>query len=88
MTNQAPYPIGTPGVPWGPAEVAAWLSRQARQRSYETEVLAVIDRLRSRLDVEQYGSLDYPPDSYPLFAIRNRNWPAFASLRYRSGRQE
>ncbi|MGN2251350.1 M14 family metallocarboxypeptidase [Frateuria sp. GZRe14] len=74
MTNQAPYPIGTPGVPWGPAEVAAWLSRQARQRSYETEVLAVIDRLRSRLDVEQYGSLDYPPDSYPLFAIRNRNW--------------
>lgn len=74
MTNQAPYPIGTPGVPWGPAEVAAWLSRQTRQRSYETDVLAVIDRLRSRLDVEQYGSLDYPPDSYPLFAIRNRNW--------------
>jgi hypothetical protein len=74
MTNQAPYPIGTPGVPWGPAEVAAWLSRQARQRSYEADVLAVIDRLRSRLDVEQYGSLDYPPDSYPLFAIRNRNW--------------
>ncbi|MGN2254171.1 M14 family metallocarboxypeptidase [Frateuria sp. GZRe12] len=74
MTNQAPYPIGTPGVPWGPVEVAAWLSRQTRQRSYETDVLAVIDRLRSHLDVEQYGSLDYPPDSYPLFAIRNRNW--------------
>jgi hypothetical protein len=74
MTNHAPYPIGTPGVPWGPAEVAAWLSRQSRQRSFETDVLAVIDRLRSHLDVEQYGSLEYPPDSYPLFAIRSRNW--------------
>ena len=74
MTNQAPYPIGTPGVPWGPAEVAAWLSRQTRQRSYEADVLAVIDRLRGRLDVESYGRLDYQPDSYPLFAIRTRNW--------------
>ena len=74
MTNQAPYPIGTPGVPWGPAEVAAWLSRQTRQRSYEADVLAVIDRLRGRLDVQSYGRLDYQPDSYPLFAIRTRNW--------------
>ncbi|MGN2247134.1 M14 family metallocarboxypeptidase [Frateuria sp. GZRR35] len=74
MTNQASYPIGTPGMPWGPAEVAAWLSRQTRQRSYEADVLTVVERLRSRLDVEQYGRLDYSPDSYPLFAIRTRNW--------------
>ncbi|HET6806523.1 MAG TPA: M14 family metallocarboxypeptidase [Frateuria sp.] len=74
MTNQAPYPIGTPGVPWGPAEVAAWLSRQARQRSYEAEVLTVIERLRPRFDVVQYGQLDYAPDSYPLLAIRSRGW--------------
>ena len=74
MTNPASYPIGTPGSPWGPAEVAAWLSRQSRQRSYETDVLAAVDRLRSRLDVEQYGRVDYAPDSYPLFAIRTRHW--------------
>jgi len=74
MTHQTPYPIGTPGQPWGPAEVAAWRSLQTRKRSYEADVLNVIERLRSRFDVVQYGRLDYPPDSYPLFAIRSREW--------------
>jgi len=74
MTYPASYPIGTAGVPWGPSEVATWLSRQTRRRSYEADVLPVIDRLRSYLDVEQYGRLDYQPDSYSLFAIRSRNW--------------
>src|SRR3970040_1686047 len=74
MTHQTPYPIGTPGQPWGPAEVAAWRSLQTRKRSYEADVLNVIERLRSRFDVVQYGRLDYPPDSYPLFAITSREW--------------
>lgn len=74
MTTDAPYPIGTPGNPWGPAEVAVWLSRQTRQRSYEANVLSVIDTLRSRFDVVEYGRLDYQPDSYPLFAIKSRDW--------------
>ena len=74
MNHQTPYPIGTPGQPWGPAEVAAWRSLQTRKRSYEADVLNVIERLRSRFDVVQYGRLDYPPDSYPLFAIRSREW--------------
>ncbi|GAB2554978.1 M14 family metallopeptidase [Rhodanobacter koreensis] len=74
MTTHAPYPIGTPGTPWGPTEVAAWLSRQTRQRSYEADVLSAIERLRARFDVVEYGRLDYAPDSYPLFAIRSRDW--------------
>ncbi|NWN90272.1 hotdog fold thioesterase [Marinobacter adhaerens] len=68
------YPIGTPGTPWGDEERAEWLSRQSRQRSYETDVLSVIERLRPRFDVEQYGRLDYGSESYPLMAIRSRNW--------------
>ncbi|MGA0582690.1 MAG: M14 family metallopeptidase [Castellaniella sp.] len=68
------YPIGTPGVPWGEAEVATWLARQRRQRGYAEEVLAAIDRLRDRFDVVQYGRLDYTPDVYPLFALRSRDW--------------
>ena len=74
--NTAPesYPIGTPGTPWGDEERAEWLSRQSRLRSYETEVLSVIERLRSRFDVEEYGRLDYGTESYPLMAIRSRNW--------------
>ena len=73
-TSQSTYPIGTPGRPWGEAEVAAWQSRQRVQRSYRDDVLDAVDALRSRFDVIPYGQLDYPPDSYPLLAIRSRDW--------------
>ena len=73
-TFPAFYPIGTPGQPWGPAEISEWRSRQTRQRSYATDVLSAIDRLRTRFDVVQYGQLDYAPDSYSLFAIKTRDW--------------
>ncbi len=74
ITNPTPYPIGTPGLPWGTADVATWRSRQTRKRSYEADVLSVIEQLRSRFEVVQYGCLDYPPESYPLFAIKSRDW--------------
>lgn len=74
MTSQAFYPIGTPGRPWGDAEVAAWRSRQRVQRSYAMEVLGAVEALRARFDVAEYGRLDYPSGSYPLFAIKSRAW--------------
>jgi len=69
-----PYPIGTPGTPWGPAEKAAWLARQVKHRSYADEVQSKIDALRARFDVTEYGRLDYAGESYPLLAIRSREW--------------
>jgi len=74
MTTAATYPIGVPGLPWGTEERAAWLARQVRHRRYDADVLGVIDRLRAVVDVEQYGELDYPPDRYPLFALKSRGW--------------
>jgi hypothetical protein len=74
MTTHWPYPIGTPGVPWGPREVAAWRSRQRVQRSYKKDVLSAIDRFRTHYDVVEYGSLEYLPERYPLFAIKSRAW--------------
>ncbi len=74
MTIQAFYPIGTPGRPWGDAEVAAWRARQAVRRSYAADVLSAIEALRARFDVSEYGRLDYASGSYPLFAIRSRGW--------------
>ena len=76
MSDTAPfYPIGTRGVPWGAAEKAEWRARQRKQRSYADDVVSKIDALRDRHDVEQYGQLDYSPDgSYPLFAVRSRDW--------------
>src|SRR5688572_20991197 len=74
MTNPTPYPVGTPGVPWGDAEVEAWRSRQLRKRSYEADVLSAIEHLRPRFDVVEYGHLAYGVDSYPLLAITSRDW--------------
>lgn len=72
--STTPYPIGTPGIPWGDAERAEWLARQTRHRSYAQDVVATIERLSTRFDVEEYGRLDYAPDQYRLFAIRSRGW--------------
>jgi hypothetical protein len=72
----ATYPIGVAGQPWGAAEREQWRSGQNRKRSYATDVLTTIDRLRSRFDIVQYGELDYAPDRYPLFAIKSRDWSA------------
>ncbi len=73
MSEQA-FPIGTPGKPWGEPEHVAWRDAQRKQRSYATDVLDVIERLRSHFEVEQYGTLDYALDTYPLFALKSRPW--------------
>lgn len=74
MTPPAHYPIGTPGVPWSSADIATWLAKQTRQRSYEQDVLRVVDTLRAQYDVVEYGRLHYAPDTYPLVAIKSRHW--------------
>ncbi|MDD2924434.1 M14 family metallocarboxypeptidase [Rhodoferax sp.] len=68
------YPIGTPGQPWGPAELVQWRARQRRQRSYADEVLSRIERLRERFDVATYGELVYADECFSLLAIRSRRW--------------
>jgi len=74
MTASTPYPIGTPDTPWGDSEKKAWRSSQVRHRSHADDVVAAVDRLRSRFDVEEYGRLDYAEGTYPLLAIRSRDW--------------
>lgn len=74
MPAIANYPIGTPDEPWGAAEISAWRSAQTRKRSFEADVQSTIERLRTRFDIVEYGRLDYPPNSYPLFAIKTRAW--------------
>ena len=57
---------------WGAAERAQWLSRQRKLRSFADDVVTRIERLAARFDVQEYGQLDYPPDHYPLLALRSR----------------
>ena len=74
MSSSSAYPIGTPGTPWGPAEKAAWLTRQQRRRSYADDVLSAEPKLAARFDVVRYGRLDVDPQRFPLVAYRSRNW--------------
>lgn len=62
------------GSPWGPSEREAWRRERTVKRSYAADVVTAIDALRSRYDVVQYGSLDYPGGPYPLFGLRSRDW--------------
>lgn len=69
------HPIGTPGTPWGAGEKAAWRAQQRVRRRYADDVVASLDRLRERFDVDTYGELDYGPgERYPLYAVRSRAW--------------
>lgn len=70
------YAIGTPGQPWGAAELAQWRMRQVRQRSYADDVLAVVESLRDRMDVLAYGEVAYADERFPLFALRSPGWNA------------
>lgn len=74
MTTPTHYPIGTPGQPWGQAEVAAWRARQTVKRSYAADVLSVIDGLRSRFEMVEYGRLDDAAGGHPLVGLRSRDW--------------
>lgn len=76
MSKDAIHPIGTPGHPWGSAERAQWLALQRRQRSYADEVVRVVDGLRERFDVVEYGALDYGDERFDLYALRSRHWDA------------
>ena len=63
--------IGTPGQPWGPAEVAEWRATRRIQRSYADLVVSAVQALSETCEIVQYGTLEYD-QHYPLYAIRSR----------------
>jgi len=71
---EATYPIGTPGTPWGDAEISRWSRQQIVRRSYADDVLSVIEQLAQRFEYVEYGRLDVDPLQYPLQALRSRDW--------------
>jgi hypothetical protein len=73
--SEAPFPIGTPGTPWGAPERAQWRASQKKLRSYADEVLSKVKRLERDFDLIVYGALDYAPDgTYPLVLLKSRGW--------------
>jgi hypothetical protein len=73
--NQAPfYPIGTPGQPWGPQEIARWRDTQRRQRSHADDVRRVLRRLAGRLELLTYGEVVSGDEHHALEAVRVGDW--------------
>ena len=73
-SNRSPYLIGTPGQPWGAAELAQWRAQQKKQRSYVDDVLSAMERLRVMGDVFPYGEVAYGDEYFPLLAVRSQHW--------------
>lgn len=74
--NDHPYPIGTPGTPWGETEKRVWRSAQTIRRSYENEVLRQLDSLDHRFQLQRYGELTYAEGRYPVYGVVTRDWDA------------
>jgi hypothetical protein len=74
------YHIGTVGTPWGAAEKQQWLSEQQIKRSYQDQVVTPLQQLLpDTAELLSYGTLDYRSfglPSYPLYAVRSKNWQA------------
>ena len=53
------YHIGAPGSKWGPAELSKWRAERIKSRSYDDDVVKVLDSLRDEYDIIEYGTLTY-----------------------------
>ena len=89
-TTTSAFAIGESGKPWGIAEKKEWRDTRINYRSYFVDVVPRIEALRKSnealFDVVQYGELlhvdesgddtikDESCESFPLFAIRTREW--------------
>jgi len=74
MTEQSGYGIGVAGQKWQAAEKSQWLAMQKIKRSYQDEVLAKLNDLKSDFNFHQYGALSIDESRYPLFALHSKNW--------------
>ncbi len=59
---------------WGEIEIKNWSQQQIIKRSYQEEVVSVIQNLKEDFSIRQYGALSFAPDRYPLFLIESKNF--------------
>jgi len=76
MPQHSFYNIGISGSPWQAKEKQQWLSAQVRIRSYQNEVVSVLQSLAEQFDLIEYGALSIDVNRYPLFALTTKNWDA------------
>ena len=72
--SESNYPIGTQGTPWNAENKQQWLNKQTIKRSYQSQVVNLINELQQQFDVEQYGALAVDAQRYPLYVIKSKHW--------------
>ena len=66
--------IGVAGEKWGAVEKVEWFNSVNHvKRSYESEVLAKLEGLKNRMDVNVFGTLSYD-EKYKLYVVTSRNY--------------
>ena len=68
------YHIGAPGAKWGPAELSKWRAERVKSRSYDDDVVKVLDSLRDEYDIIEYGTLAYDGIEHKLYAAKSKDW--------------
>ncbi|MDO6428833.1 M14 family metallocarboxypeptidase [Thalassotalea sp. 1_MG-2023] len=76
MQKEQDYPIGKPGIKWGPEEIAQWHEKQVVKRSYQQEVVSKVNTLTDHFTIKQYGALSYDEQAYPLLALVSHTFNA------------
>ncbi len=69
--------IGTPGKPWGSADIAQWRAQQPVLRSHAQDVLQPLAEMAQHSGewaLLPYGHISYGTDHYPLQALRSAHW--------------
>jgi hypothetical protein len=74
MSEYNAYAIGTKGQPWTENEKKQWLDSAVKARSYQDKVVDVLTPLSHKFDLVQYGALSIAPETYPLYALKTKNW--------------
>ena len=68
------YHIGAPGAKWGPAELSQWRAERVKSRSYDDDVVKVLESLRDEYDIIEYGTLAYDGIEHQLYAAKSKGW--------------
>ena len=74
MSPNTFYPIGQAGVAWSVKEKQQWANSCVKSRSYQQQVVTLLKQLSTDFELVQYGALTIDPDSYPLYALINKQW--------------
>jgi hypothetical protein len=72
--SETRYPVGVTNKPWTTQDKTTWLNMQQKKRDYQQLIVAKIKQPNLNLNIEQYGTLNYTLNTYPLYLFKSKTW--------------